>query len=295
MGNQAGRARNGRGLPFLAVKGWPKLILPTARVMVVTALIVASAFTAPRVRAQAPAGQSQEGATDGPAFDVASIRPNSGEGPSGSRFDPTGVTIRSTRLLDLISMAYQMPYSRVTATNPLARDLLGTRYDIVAKADHEVPKDQLLVMLQTLLAERFKLMLHHESKVQPVYKLIVAKNGPRIKESKSPYTPDQTCNFPQCTVFNNTEMWVFAATLTGRMGRPVLDLTGLKGAYDFTLRLDTLEELSSDDPALKSKVSDWSSSSIFTDIQKQLGLELKADKAPVDSIVVDHAERPSAN
>jgi uncharacterized protein (TIGR03435 family) len=95
--------------------------------------------------------------------------------------------------------------------------------------------------------------------------------------------------------FNNTEMWIVAATLTGRMGRPVLDFTGLKGTYDFTLRLDVLEGLSSDDPELKAKMMDWSQSSIFSDIEKQLGLKLEPDKAPVETLVIDHAEKPSEN
>src|SRR5205823_2221682 len=106
---------------------------------------------------------------------------------------------------------------------------------------------------------------------------------------------NQNCKFPQCIVFNNTEMWVFAATITGRMDRPVLDLTGLKGSYDFSLRLDILEGLTNGDPDVKSKVNDWSTSSIFTDIEKQLGLRLESANAPVETIVIDHAERPSDN
>jgi uncharacterized protein (TIGR03435 family) len=197
--------------------------------------------------------------------------------------------------MDLICTAYQIPYSRVSTADAHTRDLLSARYDIAATAGREVPKDQLLVMLQTLLADRFKLTLHHESKVQPVYKLVVARNGLKLQESKSTQIRDQSCNFPKCMAFNNIEMWVFAATLSGRMGRPVLDLTGLKGTYDFTLRLDILEGLSSDDPELKLKIMDWSSSSIFSDIEKQLGLKLESDKAPVDQLVIDQAERPSEN
>ena len=79
------------------------------------------------------------------------------------------------------------------------------------------------------------------------------------------------------------------------MGRPVLDMTGLKGTYDFSLRLDILEGLTNGDSDNKPKVADWSTSSIFTDIEKQLGLKLEADRAPVDTLVIDHAEKPSEN
>ena len=76
----------------------------------------------------------------------------------------------------------------------------------------------------------------------------------------------------------------------------MLDLTGLKARYDFPLRLDIMEGLSSSDPDYKAKVSgDWSLSSIYSDIQKQLGLRLEADRAPVDYLVIDHVEKPSEN
>jgi uncharacterized protein (TIGR03435 family) len=93
----------------------------------------------------------------------------------------------------------------------------------------------------------------------------------------------------------NSELWRFCAFLSGRMGRPVLDRTGLTGLYDFAVRLDTLEGLSNTDLDSKTRMSDWSSSSIFSDIQKQLGLQLVQGKEPVDYMVIDHLERPSEN
>jgi uncharacterized protein (TIGR03435 family) len=79
------------------------------------------------------------------------------------------------------------------------------------------------------------------------------------------------------------------------MGRPVVDQTGLMGLYNFTLRLDTLEGVSNSDAELKTRMSDWSSSSIFSDIQTQLGLQLVSGKEPVDYLVIDHVEKPSEN
>jgi hypothetical protein len=77
-----------------------------------------------------------------------------------------------------------------------------------------------------------------------------------------------------------------------RLGRPVLDMTKLNGTYDFSLRLDILEGMTNGDSDPKPKAANWSTSSIFTDIEKQLGLKLEADRAPVDTLVIDHAENP---
>jgi uncharacterized protein (TIGR03435 family) len=228
------------------------------------------------------------------AFDVASIRPDTSVNSAGwTRFEPAGVNIHRASLLSLISTAYRIPDSLVSA-DPRFRDLFASRYDVVAKAEHEVPKDELLLMLQTLLADRFRLTVHRESKVQTVYKLVIAKGGSKLKESQGPQPRDPNCTPPKCMAFNDTEMWNFGAALADRMGRPVVDLTGLQGSYDFTLRLDT-ERMAGDDPGAKTNMSDWSLSSIFTDIEKQLGLRLESDKAPVETLAIDHAERPSEN
>lgn len=209
----------------------------------------------------------------------------------------------------LISEAYDVTRSRISSPDPRVMELLdaGT-YDIVAKADHEVPKAELMRMLQTLLADRFKLVLHHEAKVEPVYKLMVGKNGPKLHESVGEGEPEFAFGRTGGAVCRNMTMLEFSRNLTGRMGRVVLDQTGLKGRYDFTLELDRtpgskeIQEAlaSSPDPAaakraLGAAMNDWSASSIFSDIQSQLGLKLEADKGPVDGLVVDHVEKPSAN
>ncbi len=238
-------------------------------------------------------GQAQSHAV----FDVASIKANTTvNSPGWTRFDPAGVNIRRASLLAVIATAYRIHVSLVSA-EPRLQELLASRYDIVAKAEHEVSRDQLRTMLQTLLADRFRLALHRESKVQPVYKLVIAKGGSRLRKSKGPEARDQNCTLPKCMGFSDTDMWNFAAVLTDRMGRPVLDLTGLRDTYDFTLRLGSVEGVPNDDPDLKSKAgnSDWTESSIFGDIEKQLGLKLESDRAPVETLVIDHVERPSEN
>src|SRR5689334_15844464 len=93
------------------------------------------------------------------AFEVASVKANSGSATTDTGFNPAGVTFRSSRLLDLIATAYQIPYSRISATEAGTRELFTTRYDVVATAGQQVTRDQLLIMLQNLLAERFKMKL----------------------------------------------------------------------------------------------------------------------------------------
>jgi uncharacterized protein (TIGR03435 family) len=227
---------------------------------------------------------------------VASVklwRNETGGGPA--RIDPQGIDIRGGRLSEIIADAYQIPYSRISPpSNAGSSDAWSARYEIAARADHSVSKEQLMLMVRTLLEDRFKLALHHEPKIVPVFKLVIGKNGPKLQESATEGPPGGALG-PNGITIRNTELWRFCAMLSGRMGRPVVDLTGLKGSYDFTLRLDVLEGVSTSDPDYKLKVVDWSSSSIYSDIQKQLGLRLEADKAPVDYLVIDHVEKPDAN
>lgn len=105
----------------------------------------------------------------------------------------------------------------------------------------------------------------------------------------------------------NSTMSAFSAYLTLRMGRVVFDQTGLKGSYDFSLQIegipsfdDLRNAMSNGDPAsakrtIGAAMNDWTTSSVFSDIQKQLGLKLEADKAPVDNLVVERLEKPSEN
>jgi uncharacterized protein (TIGR03435 family) len=140
-------------------------------------------------------------------------------------------------------------------------------------------------MLQALLADRFKLKVHHINKDLPVYNLVVGKNGPKLKESGA------GAKFSMVTRTGKQSNRITAshATMTNLLsqlyfaGRPVFDKTGLTGAYDF--------EIEFADPS----ATDSSSPSLFTAVQEQLGLKLEPGVAPFDTIVIDHAEKPDAN
>jgi uncharacterized protein (TIGR03435 family) len=281
-----------------------KLLLVAAAAMAVAGPVAIGVLNAPRIRAQSQASAPS------PAFEVASVRPGQGgKSIQRERLSPVGIEYTSFNLRMLIAAAYNIKKHSISVSDPRTKEMLdrGT-YDIAAKADREVPREQLMLMLRTLLADRFKLTLHRESRVEPVYKLVAAASGPKLRESAGAGEPGCALGAEGGAVCNKMTMAAFSNYLTDHMGRVVLDLTGLKGSYDFTLKLEgtpgynQIRETMSSSPdpaaakiAMAASIRDWSSSSIFTDIQKQLGLKLEADKAPVDNIVIDHVEKPSEN
>jgi uncharacterized protein (TIGR03435 family) len=232
-----------------------------------------------------------------PSFEVASVKVSTTqENPRAQRWGPQTVDLVRANLLATIADAYQIPYTRiVTPQDSASQKVLGANYDITAKADHASPKSELLLMSQRLFEDRFHLRVHKESKTVDVYKLVIAKGGPKLEESTTTDGRASGNLIDGGLVSKNIELWRFCAILSGRMGRPVVDETRLTGIYNFTLKLDVFEGVSSLDPDLKTKMADWSSSSIFSDIQRQLGLQLVPSKAPVDYLVIDHVEQPSEN
>jgi uncharacterized protein (TIGR03435 family) len=189
-------------------------------------------------------------------------------------------------------------------------------YDLDAKADGAAPLDQTVGrMLQAFLEDRCKLKLHREARETAVYALMVAKGGPKLKESTSdscmPLDMDQPhpqvapCGFPVMrgqngnivVDTNGISMAQFAARALTRVDRPVIDKTGLTGRYDIHLeyaitgpmRINGGEE---PDVALP---ADPAGASMFSAVQSQLGLRMVSEKAPIDVIVVDSVERPSEN
>jgi uncharacterized protein (TIGR03435 family) len=232
-----------------------------------------------------------------PTFEVASIRPDDGRGNS-PRFDAGGINFNGVALTAIIGEAYNFPYGRIAGPNSRTPEALwsslSTGYDISAKASGATSKDQIRLMLQSLLADWFKLKLHFESITAPVYKLMVAKNGPKFDESDGGGVFAMSIN-QGSFVFHNTEMMRFIGVLQGHLDRPVMDATGLKGLYDFTLKApQTLAETA---PAerTKSEISgDWVSSTLSADLER-IGLQLVGDKGPVEYLVIDHVEKPDAN
>ncbi len=171
------------------------------------------------------------------------------------------------------------------------------------KLSREQRMQQALLMLRSLLINRFKLRIRHETKVLPVLELVVAKNGPKFSEDK---TAGQPCRLgppgpgkqlglsvESCGLSTFTGVLSLARPDLG--GRMLLDKTGLHGRYSFKLYWEA--EMPPEMPAKAGQANPGAapSKSLETALQKQLGLKLVPAKAPVDVIVVEHIERPSEN
>ncbi|HYL76096.1 MAG TPA: M56 family metallopeptidase [Bryobacteraceae bacterium] len=281
-----------------------KWLLALAGTASIAGPLIVGAMNAPQIRAQEQTGGQAL------AFDVAVVKPTErGKGPSSASFNPQGVEYHDYSVRMLIAEAYGVKSRSISATNQGDRILLdGFPFDIVAKTDHNVPKEQLQRMMQSLLADRFKVALRREAKTEPVYNLVVAKNGPKMQDAAGQGQAGCALGSVGGAVCRNITMAAFSNYLSDRMGRVVLDQTGLTGRYDFDLKLDGTPGLNeiresmaaSGDPgvakrSLANSLRDWTGTSIYADIQKQLGLKLEAGKATVGNLVVQHVEKPSEN
>jgi len=195
--------------------------------------------------------------------------------------------MRNIDLGEMIEWAYSLDHFRVKGPGILQ----GRRYDVRARTGQAVPLATLRLMLQNLLADRFKLVVHRGQMRTPVYELVVARDGPKLPANKADTLPPayQKESLPRIEdgnfVFRNVSINDFAAELTELrgIGLPVIDRTGIAGVYDITLKSAATAVLESD------------GSSLLTLIREQLGLKLVSAKDPIEVLVVDHAEKPSAN
>jgi uncharacterized protein (TIGR03435 family) len=142
-------------------------------------------------------------------------------------------------------------------------------------------------MLWALLADRFQVKVHREMRESPVYVLVTAKRGPKLKESDREAMSRLTLaggrTIRITTIKGSVEQ--LAGHLSGDLGRPVVDRTGLTGSYDHKL------EWASDGGV----AGDSNGPSIFSVVQEQLGLRLESTKAPIETVVIDRVEKPTEN
>jgi uncharacterized protein (TIGR03435 family) len=196
---------------------------------------------------------------------------------------PGRLTYVGVTLMDCIAAAYGLKYFQISGP-----DWLQTkeyRYDIVAKAEGTVGNDELMRMLQTLLTERFQLAVHHETKELPVYSLTVGKNG--SKPHPETGTEDKVEPFNGGLKLH-ASMLTFTGFLTGRLGRPVLDNTGLAGIYEITVRMPDLEGKGIADAK---RAEAQAGPSLWMDAVEELGLKLQSQRASVDYLIVDRVEK----
>jgi bla regulator protein BlaR1 len=248
-------------------------------------------------------------------FEVASIKPAGPDAKGSSiQFMPGGgLSMTNIPLRAMITFAYDVRDFQVSG----GPGWVGTeRFDLRAKADRtdsdgpvdlakmtddqrKTVRDQIDERLRALLADRFQLVVHKETKDQPIYALLVSKNGAKLKEAKE-------AGGRQGMSMNRGRLEGFAApmemlcnVLSNTMGRPVIDKTGLAAKYDFVL--EWTPDVGADARAqgfgdgINSPAPAPGGPTIFTALQEQLGLRLDAQKGPVPNIVIDRAEKPSEN
>jgi uncharacterized protein (TIGR03435 family) len=233
-----------------------------------------------------------------PAFEVASIKPSD---PADRRMrleSSTGgkLTARSVSLTWLVQFAYRLESYQLSGGPGW---MVTSRFDVTARAeDLAAGNDRIRQMTRTLLADRFALKVHAESKELPIYRMVTVKSAKGLRQATA-------CAAPDCPVFDmsiggqltarGATMEDFAHVMTDLTSRPVRNQTNLAGQYDFRLSWTPDDATPGAVGPRGSPAPDPTLASIFTALTEQLGLKLQSDKGPVDVYVIDHAEKPSEN
>ena len=226
-----------------------------------------------------------------PAFEVASVKAADPAATismnrSGNRF-----TTSNTSLEMLVLWAYDIRGDRLFGK---PKWLDSVHYDVVAKASDDTPVTGgiplMRQMMQSLLATRFKLAAHRETRELPMYAMVVGKGGAKVHLTEavgSPVSARNPFSMTQRGHLSGTQVstGMLARVLSDQIGSAVEDQTGLTGVFDFTL--EWAQDTDADTPQ---------AASIFTAIQEQLGLKLESRKGPVEVLVIDHIEStPTGN
>ncbi len=247
---------------------------------------------------QAVAPPAQSTALKIPAYDTVSIRPHKDNGNYSHWLTPTpdGCAAYNIQVFDLIFAAYELksPSQLVGLPQWGYED----SFDLEAKLDEDAVasyqklsdlerREQVAPMLRSMLADRFNLKVHHEIRQLPVYALVVAKGGFKLKQSQAPENLGGMLTGRGLISIRGGPIGArFIVGLSDAAGRIVIDKTGLTGNYDIALKW-TPYGLQTSDPNAPPD--------LFTALEEQQGLKLVSTKAPVDVLVVDHVERPTEN
>ncbi len=314
--------------------GYRKLLLAAVGVLALALPVVVGMMHAPVVRAQA----ANQGQTN-PAtlkFDVASVKPNKSNEPPYSNFPlgPGDVYVRNggyfsatnLPLVTYIVFAYKIMGNMAQYLIPQLPDWTKTeKFDIQARAEGDPGKDQMRMMMRSLLADRFKMAVHYENRELPVFAFVLVKSGktgpqlqPHPAEAPCPTEPASTstpailngtpqfCNgiyplppsMPGRLHFGarNVTVGFIADTFSAgaNLGRPMVDQTGLTGKFDFSLEW-ALDVRGTNIPAGTDSQPDPTAPTFEEALRDQLGIKLQSTKASVSVLVIDHVERPSEN
>ena len=223
-----------------------------------------------------------------PAFEAAAIKVSkAGDDSSSWRSGKGRLTMDNLSVRQIIQAAYGVKENRLTGPGWID----SARYHIDAKADSNVNDDQLMPMLQALLAERFHLVLHREKKEIAAYALVAAKGGMKMQPAATGDRSQLNSRNGSLTARNVT-MAKLAEFLTNQLERPVVDETGNgDGRFDFTLEFanERMQRAAEADGVTTAKPP------LFTALPEQIGLKLEARKVPVEVLVIDKVEPPTDN
>jgi len=227
-------------------------------------------------------------------FDVASVKADTTRRGTTRRDEPQSVTYLNITLGEVIRLAYDVQSYQIDGPEWITNG--STRFDIAAKASAPLTERERHAALVPLLTERFHLTLHREIRTRPVYSLVIDKSGPKFKEGDGGESSVERDPATGALRYANYAMSALAAFLSvmPSTGRPVLDRTGLPGKYTFTANLfETPAGLTATDTKDAIRRSDTPA---FTALREQLGLKLDADRAAIEMLVIDGADKiPTAD
>jgi bla regulator protein BlaR1 len=312
-----------------------KLLLATMGIAALAVPLMAGVLVAPLLRAQTAVSDWQTAAGGAAKFDVASVKQTGPDGSyysnfplnAWSAFARTGGLFTATNiaLKDYLTFAYKLSTYETRHTLPpqLPKWANANRYDIQARASGEPTKDQFRLMIQALLTERFKLVAHRETRQIPVFALVLEKPG-KLGPKLRPHLDNPPCAIvpapgsPQAGPYFVGGFPTFCGGVTGEVvsghdhfggrnltmdiiadilgagwedpGRPVVDETGLTGKFDFSI--EYTPQVNGPPQGVQ---FDLNGPTYIEALKEQLGLKLESRVAPVDILVIDHIEEPSAN
>jgi len=307
-----------------SVCGGRTSVIYLAELPAVCALLVFGLVHATKSSAQS---QTQDAAATSRVYEVASIKPSkSPDDRTKLMYSPDGLTGTNVTVQMLLRLAYGVQDNQISDAPTWVN---SESYNIEARLDNSVADEMRKMgeeqrkverqhMLQALLADRFRLTVHRETKDLPVYALVIAKNGPKLRKAKPgdtyadgfkgvdglPAGPHQMILRGRGEFKAQAQpLSALARALSLALGRPVVDKTGLAGSYDITLEWtpdeirsgSTKDPTGGQQPADSTLASEASGPSIFTAIQEQLGLKLESQKGSAEVLIVDHVEKPSEN
>ncbi len=231
------------------------------------------------------AAQAQQRPAARAEFEVVSVKPGDPADPSSSSGGTPGrLQMRNTTLNNLVRGAYRLNELQLEG-GPKWAD--SQRFNIDAKLPAGASRDQIPLMMQSLLADRFKLVYHRVTKMLPEYELVVAPGGPKLQEASPEDQNNQSSSQGDRLIKGKAlTMSTLANMLISAVGAPVVDRTGLTGKYTISLTFAPLLGTPRDDEPLPT---------VLALLPQQLGLKLEKTKGPVEVLVIDRVELPAEN